>query len=78
MVLLDIIFPMWIHYRCIFKDKNSGYIEGDNEWNASIQPNKCQCDVRYKSKWILYAEVFIMVLLVLGSIFLMVSTLITI
>jgi len=78
LVLLDVILPMWIHYRCIFKDRHSGYIEDDEEWNASIQPNKCQCDVRYRSKWMLYLETFMMVVITIGSIFLMASTLITI
>lgn len=26
MVLLDIIFPMWIHYRCVLIDRHSGQI----------------------------------------------------
>ena len=34
-----IVTPIWMHLKCIFYDRSSGYIEGDEEWNSQILPN---------------------------------------
>ena len=49
-----IVFPIWMHFKCVFSDKSSGYIESDEEWNRNIVQNVCQCDNCYSSKWKLY------------------------
>ena len=49
-----IVIPIWIHLKCIWYDRSSGTIEGNEEWNKKIIFNSCQCNARYKSKWLLY------------------------
>ena len=49
-----IIFPIWVHFKCIFSDKASGFVENDDEWNKNIVQNVCQCDTTYSAKWKLY------------------------
>ena len=60
-VLGNLIFPVWIHLKCVFYDRSSGQIEGDDQWNASIEPNECKCEVVYGSKWALYGETVFLV-----------------
>ena len=49
-----ILFPIYMHFKCLFIDRSSGMIENDDEWNSSLVPNACECQALYSSKWKLY------------------------
>ena len=36
-----IVFPIWIHLKCVLYDRTSGFIEGDEEGNKCIKMNQC-------------------------------------
>jgi uncharacterized protein YybS (DUF2232 family) len=36
-----IIIPIWIHFKCVWYDRSSGFIENDPEWNKDLTPNNC-------------------------------------
>lgn len=36
-----VIIPIWIHLKCVWYDKSSGTVEGDEERNSQIKPNYC-------------------------------------
>ena len=38
-----LVIPVWIHLKCVWFDRSSGTIKGDDEWNSQIVPNKCLC-----------------------------------
>ena len=52
--LYVIMIPIWIHLKCIWYDKSSGTIEGDDDWNREVVPHICECKNHYKYKWTLY------------------------
>ena len=65
--LYIIVLPIWVHLKCIYFDKSSGFIEDDEEWNKNIVQNVCQCDNSYSKKWKLYFETgFLILVMVLG------------
>jgi len=39
-----IIIPIWVHLKCLWWDRSSGKIEGDEEWNSKMTTNACSCD----------------------------------
>ena len=62
-----ILFPIYVHLKCIYSDKSCGFIENDEEWNSKIVPNVCECDNSYSAKWKLYLEtVFLILVCILG------------
>jgi hypothetical protein len=69
-----IAIPVWIHFKCVFYDRSSGYIEDDPEWNSSIVPNACECDNVYKNRFRLYLETAFLILVIITSITLLVLT----
>ena len=71
-----ILFPIWVHFKCIYKDKSSGYIEDDPEWNKNIVQNVCQCEAGYSSKWKLYLETAFLILVCILGLGLLVTTVI--
>ncbi len=36
-----LVIPIWVHFRCVFWSRSSGYIEDDPEWNREIVLNEC-------------------------------------
>ena len=60
-----VIIPIWIHLKCVWYDKSSGTVEGDEERNSQIKPNYCECENHYRSKFTLYAETAFMILALL-------------
>ena len=51
-----IIIPIWIHLKCVWFDKSSGAIEGDEESKKEIEQNFCECENTYRSKFTKYLE----------------------
>lgn len=49
-----LLIPIIIHFKCVYFDKSSGTIIGDEEHNMQICPNSCECENTYQSKWTLY------------------------
>ena len=49
-----IVIPIWIHLKCVWYDRSSGQVKDDPEHNALIEPNLCECNNEYRSKWTLY------------------------
>ena len=66
-----IVAPIWIHLKCLYYDKSSGYIVGDEERNSEIIMNPCQCHAVYKSKWTMYLETFVLILILLAGFYLL-------
>ena len=64
-----IVFPIWMHLKCVLYDRSSGFIEGDEEWNKGIQLNRCECDVTYSSKWGLYLEICLLIATLIYGVF---------
>ena len=64
---LFFLMPICIHLKCVFLDRSSGRIRGDEEWNQSIRPNSCRCDNVYRSKATLYLETFVLCLILIVS-----------
>ena len=56
-----VIVPIWIHLKCVWYDKTSGTVEGDEERNSQVKPNECECENHYRSKWTLYLETGLLV-----------------
>jgi hypothetical protein len=65
--LYVILIPVWMHLKCVWVDRSSGTIEGDEEWNQRIQKNICECENHYSSKWTLYLETFVLILLLIAG-----------
>ena len=62
-----ILFPIYVHLKCIYSDRSCGFIENDEEWNSKIVLNVCECDNSYSTKWKLYLEtVFLILVCILG------------
>ena len=36
-----ILFPIYVHFKCVFFDRSSGAIVDDEEWNSTLVPNAC-------------------------------------
>lgn len=49
-----IVIPIWVHFKCVFYDFSSGWVEGDDERNLQIKLNSCECNNHYVSRWTLY------------------------
>ena len=49
-----ILIPIWVHLKCIYFNRSSGFIENDEEWNSKIVLNECECHQNYSAKWKLY------------------------
>ena len=73
-----LVIPVWIHLKCVWVDRSSGTIEGDDEWNMQIMPNKCECQRHYSSKWALYGETAFLIFLVVAGFVLMILNLLSI
>ena len=53
--IFAIFFPTLLHFKCLHFDVSSGMIEGDEERNLAVLKNRCECDLRYRSKWTFWA-----------------------
>lgn len=53
--IFAIFFPTLLHFKCLHYDVSSGMIEGDEERNLEVLKNRCECDLRYRSKWTFWA-----------------------
>jgi hypothetical protein len=69
-----ILFPITLHLKCVFFDKSSGYVLGDEDRNQQIQPNKCMCDITYRSKWHLWLETSFLILCLAVGLTIMIHT----
>ena len=65
------VIPIWIHLKCVWYDKSSGTVEGDEQRNRQVVPNMCECDNHYRSKYTLYFETGFMVFVLLFGFMLM-------
>lgn len=52
--LIGFAAPVFIHLKCTFYNKSSGFVKGDDARNAEIAMNVCQCDNYYSSKLTMY------------------------
>lgn len=55
--ILGFAVPIFIHVKCTFYDRSSGFVKGDDDRNLGITMNTCQCDNYYSSKWAMYLEI---------------------
>lgn len=55
--LIGFAAPVFIHLKCTFYDRSSGFVKGDDDRNVAVTMNVCQCDNYYSSKWTMYLEV---------------------
>ena len=39
--LFAFVIPTWIHLKCVFYNKNSGFIKGETDRNMEIVLNDC-------------------------------------
>jgi hypothetical protein len=39
--LFIVLFPIIIHFKCIYFDRSGGTIEDNPEWNSQLVPNDC-------------------------------------
>lgn len=69
-----ILIPISIHFECVFKNRTSGFIKDQDEWNREIETNECECDNNYRSKWTLYAETIFLMMVILMGLGLMIFT----
>ena len=66
--------PVFIHLSCLYRERSSGEIEGDDEHNAQIVPNECECEVKYRSKWTMWADTVFCVLIVIVALYFSIRT----
>ena len=71
-----IVFPIWVHFKCIFANRSGGFVYDDPEWNQRIVQNICECDCFYKKKWKLYLETAFLIFLILFGLGLLLSTIV--
>ena len=70
-----IAIPIAVHFKCVWFNKSSGFIENDEERNSEVKLNQCECDNSYKSKWSLYIETGFLIFVLIGGFALMILTL---
>jgi hypothetical protein len=68
-----IVFPIWLHLKCIWYDRSSGCILNDEDWNRRLKPNKCGCLTRYSSRFVLYIETAFLVVVIIAGLVLLAS-----
>lgn len=73
----SLLLPIFLHLKCIYYNKTSGTINDDHEHNAQITQNSCKCEHHYSSRWSLYLETFILVLICLLGLGLMVQSILS-
>jgi hypothetical protein len=39
--MFALVIPTWIHLKCVFYDKSSGFIDGEDDRNMEIVLNDC-------------------------------------
>jgi hypothetical protein len=70
-----ILIPIWLHLKCLLYDNSCGYIEGDEERNALVKLNACECNKSYSSRFTFYLEIVVSIVIIIVGVVLMVSTL---
>lgn len=63
--IFAIFFPTLLHFKCIHYDLSSGMIEGDEQRNLAVLKNRCDCDLRYRSKYTFWAETLMLLFVAL-------------